>query len=117
MRVTVSGADRVARRLDAIGRELTEMKLTAEAQAVARTAAAEAPKRTGALSRDIEVKTRRGIIGVELGRLDYGPPVHQGSKVRNIRPNKFIHRAARRRRRDVVNMVARRVSAIIRRRR
>lgn len=114
IRVTVSGADRVARKLRNLGLNLERIDVTSEARQVERRATQEAPKRTGRLSRDLEVADRRGVTGVELGSLPYGPPIHNGHRARNIEPNPYLKRAAQRERSDVVRSVRRQVSRHIR---
>lgn len=115
VRVTVTGAVQLARRLDKLGRDLKSMPLDEETRLVKRRATQEAPKLTGRLSRDVETRnTRPGEGRVQLGPLAYGPPIHEGDRQRNIRRNDYLNRAARRERADVVRSVQGKVRRYIR---
>lgn len=63
---------------------------------VAPIAADEAPKRTGALARDVRglATQTRARVAVGRAKLPYAPPIHWGWPRRNIERNDFLVRAA-----------------------
>ncbi len=108
---TAQRLDRVATDLDKLDDELRE-----GANIVKRDAERRAPKRTGKLANDIDVRrTARGKQEVSLGRLAYGPPIHHGHRRRNITAQPYLFDAARAKKRTVIERVRSEVADIIRR--
>jgi hypothetical protein len=99
-RVDVRGLDAMRRALRLIDPEFAKALQKANKDVahriVAPVAAAEAPKRSGDLSRDVRglASQREARVAVGRASVPYAMPIHWGWPRRNIAPNRFLERAA-----------------------
>lgn len=98
--VQVRGLDAMRRALRLLQPEFAKALRTANLEVaqriVAPIAAQQAPKRTGALARDVRGLATQNRARVAVGRsaLPYAAPIHWGWPARNIARNTFLNRAA-----------------------
>jgi hypothetical protein len=100
--ITVEGADRLERTLDAAAGDLDDLSTPLRRVATNIAAATDPPRLTGALKASIRgtADAREAVVG---SNLVYAPVQEYGWRAHNIRPHRFLSSAFAARSRDAVD--------------
>lgn len=111
--MSVTGLDQMARDLRALQDDLASRPLDSTAERGAQLVASLAPKRTGRLAASAKAVRAKGQAAIAVG-VTYVWPVNSGVRRRNIRPTRFLERAAAALEREAADLAETDVNAAIR---